>query len=118
MSEWVIYHNPRCSKSRAALKYLQERGIQPRVVEYLKTPPDAATLRELLRRLGISARELLRTNEKEYRALGLDRPDLSEEEVIEAMVQHPILIQRPIVLRGDRAVLGRPTEAIQRLFED
>lgn len=112
----TLYHNPRCSKSRAALELLQARGAAPTVVPYLETPPDAATLRRLLRQLGLSARDLLRRGEEEYRRLGLDDPSLDEEALIAAMVAHPRLIERPIAVAGDRAVIGRPPERVLELL--
>ncbi len=112
----VIYHNPRCSKSRAALKLLEERGIQPRIVKYLETPPDHATLKSLLERLGMKPRELMRRKEKEYKALGLDDPSLGDEALIDAMVKHPRLIERPIVVVGDRVALGRPPEKVLEIL--
>jgi arsenate reductase len=112
----VIYHNPRCSKSRAALKLLEERGIQPRIVKYLETPPDHATLKSLLQRLGMKPRDLMRKKEKEYKALGLDDPNLSDDELIDAMVKHPRLIERPIVVAGDKVALGRPPEKVLEIL--
>lgn len=113
----TIYHNPRCAKSRATLELLQARGIVPRIVEYLKTPPDAAELGRLLRLLGLAPRALLRTREAEYRAAGLDDPALDDAEIIRAMVAHPKLIERPIVVvneggRNARAAIGRPPENV------
>ncbi len=108
----TIYHNPRCSKSRQTLSLLQERGHKPTVVEYLKTPPDAIKLKDLLKKLGIAPRALLRRGEKVYAELGLGDPELPDESLIEAMVDNPILIERPIVVCGDRAALGRPPEAV------
>jgi arsenate reductase len=108
----TMYHNPRCSKSRQALNLLKESGIEPEIVEYLKTPPDAETLREVLRMLGLRPRELMRTKEKRYREMNLADMSLSEEDLIEAMVQNPILIERPIVIRGKQAALGRPPERV------
>lgn len=113
----TLYHNPRCSKSREALELLEGRGETPTVVRYLDTPPDAATLRQLLRTLGISARDLLRTKEDEYRELGLDNPTLSEDALIRAMVEHPRLIERPIAVSGNRAVIGRPPEKVLELLK-
>lgn len=112
-----IFHNPRCSKSRQTLALLTERGIEPEVVEYLKTPPSAEDIRKLLNQLGIPARELLRTGEQAYRDAGLDNPDLDDAAVIAAMAEHPILIQRPIVVAGDRARIGRPPEAVLEIIE-
>ncbi|KLJ01332.1 arsenate reductase (glutaredoxin) [Luteimonas sp. FCS-9] len=114
--DFTLYHNPRCSKSRAALDLLQARGITPRVVRYLDAPPDADTLRDLLRRLGIAPRALLRTGEAEYRDLGLDDPALDDAAIVAAMAAHPRLIERPILVRGERAVVGRPTERLLDLL--
>ena len=113
MSEKItIYHNPRCSKSRATLGLLQEQGKQPEVVEYLKTPPTAAELKKILNMLGLKPRELMRRKEKEYREAGLDDEGLSDAQLIEAMVKHPKLIERPIVIKDGRAALGRPPEKV------
>jgi arsenate reductase len=108
----TVYHNPRCSKSRQTLKLLQERGAEAEVVEYLKTPPSAETLAELLDLLGLEPRQLIRSKQKEYKELGLDREGLTREELIRAMVEHPILIERPIVVSGGKAALGRPPERV------
>ncbi|PJJ95991.1 arsenate reductase (glutaredoxin) [Lysobacteraceae bacterium NML03-0222] len=110
------YHNPRCSKSRQALALLHERGIEPELVAYLDTPPDADTLRALLGKLGISARQLLRTGEEAYKAYGLDNPALDEQAIIAAMVEAPILIERPIFENGDKAVIGRPPERVLEIL--
>lgn len=112
----TLYHNPRCSKSREALALLQARGVNPEVVLYLETPPDSGTLQTLLRQLGLSARELLRNKEDDYAVLGLGNPALSDADLIAAMVSHPRLIERPIAVAGDRAIIGRPPEAILALF--
>lgn len=108
----TIYHNPRCSKSRETLALLEARGIEPRVVAYLETPPDAATLRGLLERLGMQPRELMRRKEACYRELNLDDPALDDAALIRAMVENPILIERPIVVTGRGAALGRPPENV------
>lgn len=108
----TIYHNPRCSKSRQTLKLLQDKGVEPRIVEYLQTPPDAETLRRLIALLGISPRDLLRRKEAPYKELNLVDPEKSDEEIIAAMTQHPILIERPIVVKDERAALGRPPEQV------
>ncbi|SDZ89927.1 arsenate reductase (glutaredoxin) [Microbulbifer marinus] len=113
---WTIYHNPRCSKSRQTLQLLQENGIEPEVVLYLENPPSRDTLAELLQKLGISARELLRTGEDAYKQLQLKDKSLDEAQLLDAMVQHPILIQRPIVVKGNKAVLGRPPENVLELL--
>ncbi len=108
----TIYHNPRCSKSRATLALLEQQGKQAEVVEYLKTPPSAAELEEILGMLGLEPRELLRTKEAEYKEAGLDNPDLTRAQLIDAMVQYPKLIERPIVVRDGKAALGRPPEKV------
>ncbi|WP_323844898.1 arsenate reductase (glutaredoxin) [Microbulbifer magnicolonia] len=113
---WTIYHNPRCSKSRQTLQLLQDNGIEPEVVLYLETPPGKDTLAELLKKLGIGARELLRTGEDVYKDLQLKDQGLSEEQLLDAMARHPILIQRPIVVKGNQAVLGRPPENVLELL--
>lgn len=113
----TIYHNPRCGKSRETLALLREQGIEPVIVEYLATPPDAAALKKLLTALKLKPRQLLRTKEKDYKALGLDDPGLSDAELIEAMAAHPALIERPIVVAGDKAVLGRPPEKVLDIIQ-
>ena len=105
----VLYHNPRCGKSRQTLALLRERGIEPEIVPYLDTPPDAAELKRLLRKLGMTPRQLLRA--KEAKAVGLDDPGLGDDALIAGMVAHPIVIERPILVKGERAALGRPPEA-------
>jgi len=112
----TIFHNPRCSKSRGALELLQSRGIEPEVIRYLDTPPTAAELARLLALLGLSARALLRSGEAEFQTLGLNNPQLSEAELIDAMVAHPKLIERPIIVYRNRAVIGRPPERVLELF--
>ncbi|RMV68237.1 arsenate reductase (glutaredoxin) [Pseudomonas coronafaciens] len=116
MTDLTLYHNPRCSKSRGALELLQARGLTPDVVLYLETPPDAVTLRELLGKLGIGARQLLRSGEDDYKQLNLADPGLSDEQLIAAMAAHPKLIERPILVAGDKAVIGRPPENILELL--
>ena len=112
-----IYHNPRCSKSRETLKLLRERGVEPDIVEYLKTPPDRQTLEHILQLLGLEPRELMRRKEKEYKDLGLNDPSLSRDQLIDAMLAHPKLIERPIVVKdGRRAALGRPPEQTLELL--
>ena len=105
-----IFHNPRCSKSRATLALLEAHGHTPDVLEYLKTPPDSATIRDLVEKLGIPADDLLRKGEIEYKSLKLSNP--TEQQVIDAIVAHPILLQRPIVVAGSRAAIGRPPEVV------
>lgn len=116
MTDLTLYHNPRCSKSRAALELLEARGLTPTVVRYLDTPPSAAELQSLLGKLGIGARQLLRTGEDEYKALNLADASLSETQLIAAMVAHPKLIERPILIAGDKAVIGRPPERVLELL--
>jgi len=111
----TIYHNPRCSKSRAALSLLREQGIEPEIVEYLKEPPDVATLGRLLDMLGLEPRDLIRKKEPEYKANNLDNPALTREQLVAAMVAHPKLIERPIVVKGEKAILGRPPESVLEL---
>jgi arsenate reductase (glutaredoxin) len=110
----TIYHNPRCNTSRKTLALLVKRGVQPRVIEYLKTSPTAAELKRLLAKLGLKPRELLR--KKEAKEVGLDKPDLSDAQLIAGMVKHPIAIERPIVVKGNRAALGRPPEAVLKIL--
>ena len=107
-----IFHNPRCSKSRATLALLQERGIEPEITLYLDNPPDAGELRSILQKLGLTARELMRKGEAEYREQGLADEALTEDELIAAMVATPRLIERPIVLANGGAAIGRPLEAV------
>ncbi|EIJ32792.1 arsenate reductase (glutaredoxin) [Thiothrix nivea] len=113
MSDTVtIYHNPRCSKSRQTLELLEGEGISPSVIKYLETPPDAATLDRLLDMLGLQPRDLMRRKETEYSELKLDNPALTRAQLIQAMVEHPRLIERPIVVKGGKAALGRPPEQV------
>ena len=114
MSDTVkLYHNPRCSKSRDTLSLLKANGIDPEVVLYLETPPDAATLRQLLKMLGMaSARDLMRQKEDLYKSLDLANPQLSEEALIQAMIDNPKLIERPIVVSHGEALIGLPPEQV------
>ncbi len=108
----TIYHNPRCSKSRQTMNLLEQKAITPTVVKYLDTPPDSETLTNILDMLGLEPRELMRKGEAEYTELKLDNTELSREQLIQAMVEHPRLIERPIVVNGDKAALGRPPEQV------
>ena len=108
----TIYHNPRCSKSRQTLDLVEARGITPKVVEYLKHPPSAAELKAILKKLGIKPRELVRRGEPLYAELGLEDRELSEDDLIRLMVANPILIERPIVVSGAKAAIGRPPEQV------
>lgn len=110
----TIWHNPRCATSRRVLQMIRNKGIEPHVVEYLKTPPSAKEIKAVLAKLKIGARDLLRRKEAAYRAEGLDDEKLADAAIIRAMTEHPILIERPVVLAGRRAVLARPAE---RVFE-
>lgn len=111
-----IYHNPRCSKSRQTLQILQDQSVSPQVVEYLKTPPDADTLSDLLDMLGLEPRQLMRKKEIEYTESGADDPGLSRPQLIDLMVQYPKLIERPIVVSDGRAILGRPPEKVLEIL--
>ena len=114
MSQWKIYHNPKCSKSREALALLQARGVEPVVVEYLKEPPTAREIRELIKNLGGLTPALVRTKEDLYQELGFDVN--SADVVVENLVKHPKLLERPIVVKDHVAVIGRPVENIEKLF--
>lgn len=116
MPNATLYHNPRCSKSRGALELLQAQGIEPVIVRYLETPPTEAELGALLQQLGLTARQLLRTGEDEYRDLSLADTSLSEQQLISAMCQYPKLIERPIFVYDQRAVVGRPPERVLELL--
>lgn len=111
----ALYHNPRCSKSREALALLRERGIEPELVLYLETPPTAKQLKEVLKKLGLSARQLLRTSEEGYKTLNLGDAKLSEAALIKAMIENPKLIERPIAIKDSQAVIGRPPENVLQL---
>ena len=112
----TIYHNPRCTKSRQTLELLQSRGIEPEIIEYLKTPPGKNKLKEILKMLELEPRALMRKNEKEYKKAKLDSPKLSKDDLIAAMVKHPILIERPIIIAGDKAAIGRPPEKVLEIL--
>ena len=113
---FILYHNPRCSKSRATLALLEQNQIAPEIVEYLKSPPDAQQLESILQMLGMEPRALMRTGESEYRELGLSDPELSREALIAAMVEHPRLIERPILLHNGKAAIGRPPERVLEIL--
>lgn len=112
----LIYHNPRCSKSRQSLQLLYDNGVEANVVEYLKQPPDAATLEHILNLLGLEPRELMRRHESIYKELDLDNEAHSRASLIQAMVEHPALIERPIVISQGKAVIGRPPERILEII--
>lgn len=111
-----IYHNPRCSKSRQTLQLLTEKQIKPDIVEYLTDTPSHTELKNLIKLLGINARDLLRKKETEYKQLGLDNNDLSDDQIIDAMIKHPKLIERPIVVNKNKAAIGRPPENILEIL--
>ena len=113
-----IYHNPNCSKSRASLALLEENGIRPEIIYYLETPPSSDELKQLLRKLGMDIRDILRKSEDEYDQLGLDDSSLSDEIVFDFVSKHPKLLQRPIVVKGDKAIIGRPPENVLSLIGD
>jgi arsenate reductase (glutaredoxin) len=112
----TIYHNPRCSKSRQTLALLEEQGLVPRIVEYLKTPPTAAELKAVLKKLGLKPRDLVREGESRYAQLGLKDRDVDDDTLIDLMVANPILIERPIVVRGNKAAIGRPPETVLKIL--
>tara|TARA_B110000967_G_scaffold65569_1_gene67694 strand:+ start:818 stop:1162 length:345 start_codon:yes stop_codon:yes gene_type:complete len=112
----TIYHNPRCSKSRQTLSLLQDQGLEPEIVLYLETPPNPETLTLLLKKLGISACQLLRRGEQEYKDQSLADVSLSEQQLIDAMAKYPKLIERPVVVNGQRAAIGRPPEAVLEII--
>jgi arsenate reductase len=116
MADITIYHNPRCSKSRQALELLQENNISPEIILYLEQTPSKKELKAVLGKLVMSARDLVRTSEEAYKALDLSNPDLSDDQLLDAMINEPKLIQRPIVVAGSRAVIGRPPENVLDLF--
>ncbi len=116
MTELTLYHNPRCSKSRAALELLEARGLKPEIVRYLDSPLSTSELKELLNKLGLTARQLLRTGEDEYKTLELADAGLKEAQLIAAMVEHPKLIERPILVAGNKAIIGRPPEKVLEIL--
>lgn len=108
----TILHNPRCSKSRQALSLLYDKGVEPKIVDYLETPPSAEELKAILEKLGLGPRDIIRKGEKIFKQLELGDASLSDTALITAMVEHPILIERPIVVNGEKAALGRPPENV------
>ncbi len=115
MANVTIWHNPRCSKSRNAVALLDERGVEAEIVKYLETPPSKEEIKEVLKMLGISARELMRTKEALYKELGLKEVE-DEEQLIDAMVANPKLIERPVVIKDGKAAIGRPLENIEKIL--
>ena len=112
----IIYHNPKCSKSRQTVELLVKQGIKPVLNEYLKTPPTAEEIKEILRKLGYAPRDLMRKKENAYTEHNLGDPSLSDDDLIEFMVKHPILIERPIVLANEKAAIGRPPEQVLEIL--
>jgi len=112
----TIYHNPRCSKSRQALKLIKEHNIEPNIIEYLKTPPSAADIRDILKWLNLAPREIMRKGEPESQSLELGNPEISTDDLINAIVANPILMERPIVVSGNQAIIGRPPENILKII--
>lgn len=116
-SEFILYHNNRCSKSRAALALLQTRGVQAEIVRYLDTPPDLAALEEMFRKLGLSdVRGMMRVKDDLYQALGLDAPGLSNDDLLAAVAAHPALLERPVLVTPMQAAIGRPLANIEALL--
>jgi arsenate reductase (glutaredoxin) len=116
MSDITIFHNNRCSNSRGALQLLRDRGLEPNIVDYIATPLTAAELSELVMHVGVPVRELLRTKEEAYKALGLDNPAVSDAQILMAVAQHPVLLNRPIVVTPKGAALCRPPEKVLELL--
>jgi arsenate reductase len=112
----TIYHNPRCSKSRQTLALLEEKGVPHKVVHYLETPPSMAELKRILKKLGLKARDIVRKGEVKYAELGLKDHEAADDELLGLMVKNPILIERPIVVSGDKAAIGRPPEAVLKIL--
>jgi len=112
----TIYHNPKCSKSRQTLELLVKQGIKPVINEYLKTPPTAEKIKEILKKLGYAPRDLMRKKEDIYTKNNLNNPSLSGDDLIEFMIKHPVLIERPIVLANEKAAIGRPPEKVLKIL--
>jgi arsenate reductase len=111
-----ILHNPRCSKSRTTLQLLKDNGVEPEIILYLDKPPDADQLTAILGKLNMQPRDLMRKGQSEYKELGLDNDQLSDEQLISAMIETPILIERPVVLANDKAAIGRPPESVLEIL--
>ena len=116
MTDAVIYHNPRCSTSRTTLGLIRNAGIEPHIVEYLKSPPTRDELRDLIKRAGLTPRQIVRTKETIYRELKLDDPAVSDDQLLDAMAAHPVLIERPLVVTAKGVRLCRPSEAVLDLL--
>ena len=118
MNKITIYHNPKCSKSRAALALLEENDVSPEIIYYLETPPSIDDLKSLLGKLGLQLHDIIRRSEGDYDELGFDDDTLSEEIVLDLLQKHPHLLQRPIVIKGDKAIIARPPEAVLSMLEN
>ena len=116
MTVITIYHNPNCSKSRETLNLVRALGIEPEIIEYLVNPPSFESLKELIKKLGLATREVLRKKEDPYQQNNLDDPALTDDELLKIMTKHPILIERPIVVRGEKAIIGRPPKKVMELL--
>ena len=112
----IVYHNPKCSKSRQTLELLNRQGIKPTIIEYLKTPPSSKKLKEIIELLKFTPRNLIRKQETTYTENKLENLSLSDDDLIEAMARHPILIERPIVIANNKAVIGRPPEEVLKII--
>ncbi|WP_196138310.1 arsenate reductase (glutaredoxin) [Aliikangiella sp. G2MR2-5] len=117
MAEYKIYHNPRCSKSRQTLEILNEKGVDVEIVEYLKNPPGKSELTAVIKALGVTPSDIMRKKEAEYQEAGLDQEGLSVEQQVEKMIAYPKVIERPIVVKGNKAVVGRPPENVLDLID-
>lgn len=117
MAIYTIYHNPRCSKSRQTLELLNQQGVEVEIIDYLKTPPSKAELKKTLKVLGLKARDIMRKSEDEYKISGLQDKSLTESQQIDLMIANPKVIERPIVISGDKAIVGRPPENVLKLFK-
>ena len=116
MSNFIIYHNPRCSKSRKTLEILNEQNVDTEIVLYLETPPSAEEVTSILQKLGLSSRDIIRKGEEEYKLLNIKDQSLTENELITFMSENPKLIERPIVVKDDKAIIGRPPENVLSLL--
>ncbi len=116
MSDFIIYHNPRCSKSRQTLEILNEQNVDTKIVLYLETPPSAEEVKSILQKLGLSSRDIIRKGEEEYKLLNIKDQSLKENELITFMSENPKLIERPIVVKDDKAIIGRPPENVLSLL--
>jgi arsenate reductase len=117
MNKIILYHNPLCSKSRAVLALLEENDVDPELVYYLDAPPNTRELKALLKKLGLEVRDLIRRSEPEFEELGLDDEDLADEILLDILARHPVLLQRPIIVVGEHAIIGRPPERVMPFLE-